>query len=66
MSADELAAAVGAEAADELAKALGKIEHCLGQLNDEQVWQRPGPGLNSVGNLLLPWAATCGSGSWPA
>jgi uncharacterized damage-inducible protein DinB len=53
MTADELAAAVGAEAAYELAKALGKIEHCLGQLSDEQVWQRPQPALNSVGNLLL-------------
>jgi uncharacterized damage-inducible protein DinB len=53
MTADELAAAVGAEAGDELAKALGKIEHCLGQLSDEQVWQRPQPSLNSVGNLLL-------------
>jgi uncharacterized damage-inducible protein DinB len=53
MTADELAAAVGAESANELAKALGKIEHCLGQLSDEQVWQRPGPELNSIGNLLL-------------
>jgi hypothetical protein len=53
MTADELAAAVGAEAAEELAKALGKIEHCLAQLSDAQVWQRPQPALNSVGNLLL-------------
>jgi hypothetical protein len=53
MTADELAAAVGAEAANELDKALDKIEHCLKQLNDEQVWQRPQPALNSVGNLLL-------------
>ncbi len=53
MSADELAAAVGAEAAHELADALDKIEHCLGQLSEPQVWQRPQPALNSVGNLLL-------------
>lgn len=53
MTADEVAAAVGAEAGNELAKALGKIEHCLDQLSDEQVWQRPQPSLNSVGNLLL-------------
>ena len=53
MTADELAAAVGAEAGAELAKALDKIEHCLGQLSDEQVWQRPRPSLNSIGNLLL-------------
>jgi hypothetical protein len=53
MTADEVAAAVGAEAGNELAKALGKIEHCLNQLSDEQVWQRPRPSLNSAGNLLL-------------
>jgi hypothetical protein len=53
MTTDELAAAVGAAAADELANALGKIEHCLTQLSDAQVWQRPRPALNSVGNLLL-------------
>ena len=53
MTADELAAAVGAEAATELAQALEKIEHCLGQMSEAQVWQRPQPALNSVGNLLL-------------
>ena len=30
-----------------------KIDHCLGQLNDEQIWWRPGEGQNSIGNLLL-------------
>jgi hypothetical protein len=53
MTADELAAAVGTEAAQELTSALGKIKHCLGQLSDEQVWWRPAPGLNSIGNLVL-------------
>ena len=53
MTADELAAAVGAEAAHELASALAGIEHCLGQLTDEPVWWRPRPSLNSVGNLVL-------------
>jgi len=37
MTADELAAAVGAAAAHELDSALGRIKHCLGQLNDAQV-----------------------------
>lgn len=32
---------------------LPKIEHCLEQLNDEQVWWRANPESNSVGNLLL-------------
>lgn len=53
MTADELAAAVGTEAANELASALAKIKHCLGQLTDEQVWWRSQPSLNSIGNLIL-------------
>jgi hypothetical protein len=52
-TADELAAAVGREAANELTSALGKIQHCLGQLTDEQVWWRYQPSLNSIGNLIL-------------
>jgi hypothetical protein len=53
MTADELAAAVGAAAAHELDSALGRIKHCLGQLTDGQVWHRLQPGLNSIGNLIL-------------
>ena len=53
MSADELAAAVGSEAGNELTSALGKIKHCLGQLTDEQVWWRSQPSLNTIGNLIL-------------
>jgi hypothetical protein len=53
MNADELAAAMGAEASEELAKALARIKHCVNQLSDEQVWWRARPGLNSIGNLIL-------------
>jgi hypothetical protein len=53
MTADALAATVGAAAAHELECALARIKHCFGQLNDEQVWRRPQPSLNSVGNLIL-------------
>ena len=53
MTADELAAAVGSEAGNELTSALAKIKHCLGQLTDEQVWWRSRPSLNSIGNLTL-------------
>jgi hypothetical protein len=53
ITADELAAAVGTEAANELTSAMGKINHCLGQLTDEQVWRRSEPSFNSIGNLLL-------------
>src|SRR4051812_40116124 len=50
---DDLAARVGRELADELGEALSRIEHCLGQLTDEQAWWRPRADLNSVGNLVL-------------
>ena len=53
MTADELAAAIGAAAAHELGSALDRIKHCLGQLNDSQAWHRSQPGLNSIGNLIL-------------
>ena len=53
ITADELAAAVGAEAANELTKAVDKIKHCLGQLTEEQVWWRSRSSLNSIGNLIL-------------
>ena len=53
MTADELAAAVGGEAVNELASALARIKHCLGQLTDEQVWWHSRPSLNSIGNLIL-------------
>jgi hypothetical protein len=53
MTADDLAAAVGTAAAEELESALKRLKHCLSQLTDEQVWRRSRPGLNSIGNLIL-------------
>ena len=53
MTTDELAAAVGTAAAHELDSALNRIQHCLGQVNDEQVWWRPSESMNSMGNLIL-------------
>jgi hypothetical protein len=53
MTVNELAAAVGAAAAHELENAHGRIKHCLVQLNDQQVWQRPSESMNSIGNLIL-------------
>jgi uncharacterized damage-inducible protein DinB len=32
---------------------LPKIERCLAQLTDEQIWWRPNEDSNSIGNLLL-------------
>lgn len=44
---------MGTEAAEELTNALARIEHCLGQLNDQQVWWRSQLSPNSIGNLML-------------
>jgi uncharacterized protein DUF1572 len=52
-TADELATAVATSASEELDSALDRIKHCLDQLNDAQVWHRPGTGQNSIANLLL-------------
>lgn len=30
-----------------------RIEKCLAELSEAELWQRPNPGSNSVGNLLL-------------
>src|SRR5262245_62514857 len=62
LTADEFAAAVMDEAAEELGKALARITHCLDQLTDEQVWWRPSESMNSSANLLLH---LCGNlGQW--
>ncbi len=53
MTADELAVVVGTAAAQELDSALNRIKHCLSQLNEEQLWWRSQPNLNSIGNLIL-------------
>jgi hypothetical protein len=36
-----------------LDEGMAKIEHCLGQLTDADVWHRPSEPMNSIGNLLL-------------
>jgi hypothetical protein len=71
MTADELATALGNEAAKELTSALARITHCLDQLTDKQVWWRSNPSLNSIGNLILhlcgnlrQWIV-CGIGGGP-
>ena len=52
-TAQEVAGAVVNEAGDELEAAVSKIDHCLKQLSDEQVWWRPPASMNSVANLIL-------------
>jgi hypothetical protein len=36
-----------------LEEALRKIEHCVQQLSDEDVWWRPSEQMNSIGNIIL-------------
>ncbi len=41
------------EATNLLDSAMIKIDHCLSQLSDEQIWWRPSEDANSIGNLLV-------------
>lgn len=34
-------------------RSLARIEKCLGELSDEEIWHRPNENLVSVGNLIL-------------
>ena len=36
-----------------LEQLVSRIEHCLGRLNEEQIWARGGENENAVGNLVL-------------
>ena len=36
-----------------LNESLKKIRNCVEQLSDDQLWLRPAPSMNSVGNLIL-------------
>jgi len=40
-------------ARNSLAEGMRKVEHCVRQLNEEQVWWKPTPQQNSVANLML-------------
>ena len=59
-SQDEIANAVTTEAVTCLRYGLEKIEHCLAQLTNEQVWWRPDDEMNAIGNLLLHLAGNLG------
>ncbi|MBI3407310.1 MAG: DUF1572 family protein [Planctomycetes bacterium] len=48
-----VAVAYIAEARKRLTACQEKIHHCVSQLNDEQLWWRPKPEMNSIANLLL-------------
>jgi len=45
-----------------LDEAAGKIEHCVRQLTDDDIWWRPSEQMNSIGNIILH---LCGNvGQW--
>jgi len=45
-----------------LDEAAGKIEHCVRQLTDDDIWWRPSEQMNSIGNIILH---RCGNvGQW--
>ena len=48
----ELRASLNHAVTDELTAALTTITHCVNQLSEEQVWQRPPENMNAIGNLL--------------
>ncbi len=60
VSKDEIANVATKEAAACLRYGVEKIEHCLGQLDDKQVWWRPHEEMNAIGNLLLHLAGNLG------
>ena len=53
LTAEDVARSVLAEANKLLDECAAKISHCANQLSDEQIWWRPAPSLNSIGNLIL-------------
>src|SRR5258706_7851702 len=57
---DDVTTGFAAEAGKTLALCLARIEHGLSQLSDDQVWWRPRPEMNSIGNLLLHLAGNVG------
>ncbi|WP_165070953.1 DUF1572 family protein [Paludisphaera rhizosphaerae] len=50
---DAVARAFLIEARTRLDESVGLIRHCVGQLDEQQLWWRPREGMNSIGNLLL-------------
>lgn len=52
-SLSDLSSSISKEAFAELSNSWRKIEHCIGQLDDDQLWSRPTEDLNSIANVLL-------------
>ncbi len=53
LTAEDVARSALGETNKLLDECAAKIGHCVNQLSDEQIWWRPAPSLNSIGNLIL-------------
>jgi hypothetical protein len=53
VAADQFTTTVLESAGNVFDECITKINHCLDQLTDEQVWWRPRQEMNSIGNLML-------------
>src|SRR5579884_451142 len=49
----DVTAAFVAESRHNLMDSQTRLEHCLNQLTDEELWWRPTPEMNSIANLIL-------------
>src|SRR5690348_5148709 len=56
----DIPAAFIAESRRNLLASGGRIDHCLNQLTDDQIWWRPQPEMNAIGNLLLHLSGNIG------
>ena len=61
-SEGDIANALTRAAVDCLRYGMEKIEHCVAQLDDRQVWWRPDDRMNAIGNLLLHLAGNLEQG----
>ncbi|MCC9606690.1 DUF1572 domain-containing protein [Blastopirellula sp. JC732] len=52
-TAVDVTSAVSAELIRCLEGCLERVKHCVGQLSDAQLWRQPGPGMNSIGTILI-------------
>lgn len=52
-SYEDVSVGFTSEAAKTLLGSYARIEHCLNQLSDAEIWWRPRPEMNAIGNLIL-------------
>jgi hypothetical protein len=57
---DDVTVGFIAESRRNLLAAYKRIEHCLEQLTEKELWWRPQPGMNAIGNLLLHLSGNVG------